>query len=283
MPESFTPSSRGEAACPTGIFASLNGGLGSADDGANVMENRARMARSLGVAPEHLVTVHQVHSPDALVVEGPWPGERPKADGMVTRTPGLALAVLSADCGPVLFADAQARVIGAVPFRLERRVYRSSRGHGGSHGTIGGRSRPHRGGARPHHQRRRLRGRAGIRGAIHERGRRLARFFKPSPREGHAWFDLPDFIGTRLRKAGIGHFTNLGLCTYSDAELFYSYRRTTHRGEPDYGRLVSAITLSGLNARRVLHFSMISGVRQPICWPASTAIIWPVTLRARAR
>ena len=227
----------------TGIFASLNGGQGSADDAANVMENRARMAHSLGVAPEHLVTVHQVHSPDALVVEGPWPGERPKADGMVTRTPGLALAVLSADCGPVLFADAQARVIGACHSGWKGAFT------GVLEGTVEAMERL---GA----DRARIVAVLGptISGAAYEVGPEfvarftsedaaLARFFKPSPREGHAWFDLPGFIGTRLRKAGIGHFTNLGLCTYSDPELFYSYRRTTHRGEPDYGRLVSAITL----------------------------------------
>lgn len=228
-----------------GIFASLNGGQGSSDTREHVVENRARMARTLGVEPERFLTVHQVHSPDVLVVEGPWPGDRPRADGMVTRTPGVALAVLTADCGPVLFADADAGVIGAC--------------HSGWKGAFTGVleavvDQMERLGAR----RERIVAALGptISGAAYEVGPEFVtrfadedaahgRFFGPSPREGHAFFDLPAFIGERLRRAGIGGFEDLALCTYADAERFYSYRRTTHRGEPDYGRLVSAIALKG--------------------------------------
>src|SRR5919112_6749263 len=96
-----------------GIYASLNGGVGSSDDPARVRENRRRMAEDLGVASDALISVHQVHSADAVIVEGPWTGERPRADGMAAAIPGLALAVTTADCGPVLFADPHAGVIGA--------------------------------------------------------------------------------------------------------------------------------------------------------------------------
>ena len=96
------------------IYESLNGGLGSNDDPANVLENRRRMAEQMGVMPENFISVHQIHSPDAVVATGPWPDDtRPRADAIVTRTEGIAIGVTAADCGPILFADAGARVIGA--------------------------------------------------------------------------------------------------------------------------------------------------------------------------
>src|SRR4051794_16124823 len=102
-----------EGGVSEGLYGSLNGGLGSSDDPAKVRENRRRMTEALRVAPDALVSVHQVHSPDAVVVDGAWPGERPRADAMVTSRPGLALGISTADCGPVLFADAEHGVIGA--------------------------------------------------------------------------------------------------------------------------------------------------------------------------
>jgi polyphenol oxidase len=227
-----------------GIYASLNGGIGSSDEPANVQENRRRMAEALGAKHDALISVYQVHSPDAVIVEGPWRGERPKADAMVTATPGLALGITTADCGPVLFADAEARVIGAA--------------HAGWRGAVTGVlestiAAMERLGAR----------RATIVAVLgptisqkaYEVGpdfiKRFAeeapgheRFFMETERPDHAMFDLPGFIGARLEAAGIEAFTNLGLCTYSDEERFFSYRRTTHRKEPDYGRLISAITLT---------------------------------------
>jgi YfiH family protein len=227
-----------------GIYASLNGGIGSSDEPAKVQENRRRMAAALGAKHDALISVHQVHSPDAVIVEGPWRGERPKADAMVTATPGLALGITTADCGPVLFADAEARVIGAA--------------HAGWRGAVTGVlestiAAMERLGAR----------RATIVAVLgptisqkaYEVGpdfiKRFAeeapghvRFFKEAEKPDHAMFDLPGFIGARLEAAGVGEFTNLGLCTYSDEERFFSYRRTTHRKEPDYGRLISAITLT---------------------------------------
>lgn len=227
----------------TGIYASLNGGVGSSDDKAAVAENRARMAAHLKVAPDHLVSLYQVHSADVEVVTGAWPGDRPKADAMVTTAHGVALAVSSADCGPILFADAEAGVIGAA--------------HSGWKGAFGGVvastvTAMEKLGAR----RERILAVLGptISAAAYEVGpefverfksenRTYARFFTPSQRAAHAMFDLPAFIGLRAQEAGIGRFVDLGLCTYSDEARFFSYRRTTHRGEPDYGRLISAIAL----------------------------------------
>ncbi|MBJ6124746.1 peptidoglycan editing factor PgeF [Microvirga splendida] len=233
-----------EGGVSEGIYASLNGGVGSSDDPEKVRENRRRMSETLAVAPEALISVYQVHSPDAVTVEGPWQGERPKADAMVTSVPGLALGITTADCGPVLFSDPEARVIGAA--------------HAGWRGAVTGVLEAtveamERLGAR--------RGNivAVLGPTISQKAYEVGpdfierfnkevpgheRFLKSAERPGHAMFDLPGFIGARLEAAGIGAFTDLGLCTYSDEERFYSYRRTTHRQEPDYGRLISAIALT---------------------------------------
>ena len=113
-PASATPSSPAQGGVSDGVYASLNGGIGSNDAPAHVAENRARMAAALGVAPERFLTAYQIHSPEVVTVERPWaPDARPRADAIVTRVPGIAVGVSTADCGPVLFADAGARVIGA--------------------------------------------------------------------------------------------------------------------------------------------------------------------------
>ncbi|HEY8384368.1 MAG TPA: peptidoglycan editing factor PgeF [Microvirga sp.] len=226
-----------------GLYASLNGGLGSSDDPDRVRENRRRMAQTLGVAPEGLVSLYQVHSPDAVVVEGPWPGDKPKADGMATRAAGVALAITTADCGPLLFADPHAGVVGAAHAGwrgaltgVMEATLDAMEGLGARRDTIVAVLGPM------------------ISQEAYEVGPDLIarftqadpeneRFFAPNGREGHAQFDLPGYIGMRLSRAGIGEFANLGLCTYGDEERFYSFRRTTHRKEPDYGRLISAITL----------------------------------------
>jgi polyphenol oxidase len=227
-----------------GFYATLNGGVGSADVAANVRENRARMAAALAVSPDRLVTAYQVHSSDAIVAETPWPHEqRPRADAVVTRTPGLAVGVSTADCGPVLFADAQARVVGAA--------------HAGWRGALGGVieasvAAMERIGA----DRARLVAAIGpmIRQSNYEVGpevvdqflaehRGNARFFAPSARQRHALFDLAGYIADRLQRAGISQVEDLGACTYADAGRFFSYRRATHRAEADYGRHVNAIAL----------------------------------------
>jgi polyphenol oxidase len=226
-----------------GIYASLNGGLGSSDDKASITENRARMAKVLGVMPDHLVSLYQVHSPDVVVATGPWPDDRPKADAMVTNTKGVALGISTADCGPILFADAEAGVIGAAHsgwkgaftgiveatlLAMEKLGARRERTITVLGPTIG----PNAYEVGPEFVARFIAAKADD-----------ARFFRPSQREHHAMFDLPSFIGERFTEAGVGRFIDLGLCTYSDPERFFSYRMTTHRGEPDYGRLISAIVL----------------------------------------
>lgn len=225
----------------SGIFAGLNCGTGSSDLAEIVAINRARAAATLGVPPENLVSLHQVHSPDVVTVTGSLP-ERPRADGMVTDVPGLALAVLTADCQPVLFADAEAGVIGAA-----HAGWRGAK-DGVLEATVDAMERL---GAR--------RGRvAAVIGptisqaayevspdfaeAFIDDDRDNARFFV-NGRGGRPMFDLPAYGLSRLRAAGVGHAEWTGHCTYRDAERFYSYRRTTHLGEADYGRLLSAIRL----------------------------------------
>ncbi len=229
-----------------GIYASLNGGQGSADRAERVAENRARMAAALGVQPERFITAYQIHSPDVIVAERPWTSAaRPHADGIVTRVPGLAIGVSTADCGPVLLADAAAGVVGAA--------------HAGWRGALTGIieatvAAMERLGA----ERARIRAAIGpmIRQPSYEVGPELVerfraadrdneRFFAPAPREGHAMFDLAGYVAAQLDRAGIARVEDLKACTYADGR-FFSYRRATHRGEPDYGRHINAIALMDL-------------------------------------
>jgi purine-nucleoside/S-methyl-5'-thioadenosine phosphorylase / adenosine deaminase len=228
-----------------GLYASLNAGVGSDDDPAKVAENRARMAKAVGVTPERFLTAYQIHSPQVVVAETPWTAKtRPRADAIVTRVPGLAVGASTADCGPVLFADPQARVIAAA--------------HAGWRGALSGVLEATIGAMEKLGA-----GRSRIVAAIgptigqknYEVGDELvaqftkadagnARFFAAG-RPGHAQFDLPGFIASRLAAAGITEVEDLAACTYADPKLFYSFRRATHRGEPDYGRHVNAIAISG--------------------------------------
>lgn len=228
-----------------GIYESLNGGQGSSDDPAHVAENRRRMAERLGVEPARFVSVYQVHSPDVVVATKPWiRADAPKADALVTRERRLALAVSTADCGPILFADAEAGVIGAA--------------HAGWKGAFGGVLE-----ATLHAMEGLGARRASVTAVLGPTISRAAyevgpefverfvaldasntRFFAPSPREGHAMFDLPAYIGLRLTRAGVGRFFDLALCTHADEARFFSYRRSTQRKEPDYGRLLHAIVLT---------------------------------------
>jgi polyphenol oxidase len=227
-----------------GCYQSLNGGVGSRDSAENVAENRARMAAALTVAPDHLLTAYQVHSPHAVVVDAPWtPERRPRADAVVTRMRGLAVGVSTADCGPVLLTDPLAGVIGAA--------------HAGWRGALSGIVE-----ATVEAMERLGAARTAIRAALgpmirqdnYEVGPDLItrfaaedsssdRFFRPAPRADHALFDLPGYIGARLARAGIREVEDLGLCTYADPTRFFSFRRSTHHAEADYGRHVNAIVL----------------------------------------
>jgi len=233
-----------EGGVSTGIYASLNGGVGSNDDRANVAENRARMAAALGVAREALATPYQIHSADVVVADAAWTQEtRPRADAVVTRVPRLAIGVGTADCGPVLLADHAAGVVGAA--------------HAGWRGALAGVTDAavaamERLGA----ERGRIVAALGpmIRQPSYEVGPELVarfraadpgndRFFRAAARPNHALFDLPDYIASRLAAAGIGTIEDLAECTYADPSRFFSFRRATHRGEPDYGRHINAIAL----------------------------------------
>jgi YfiH family protein len=225
-----------------GICSGLNVGLGSGDRRDAIQENRRRAVEAVAAGAK-LVTLHQVHSATAIPVTAPFPDEeRPKADAMVTDRPGLLLGILTADCAPVLFADPHAGVIGAA--------------HAGWKGAIGGvidatvAGMEQLGAARPDIV-------AAVGPTIGRKSYEVdeafaqrflredaenERFFM-SGRAGHHLFDLEGFVVSCIAALGIGRIEALGLDTYSDPDRFFSYRRATHRGEPDYGRQISLIAL----------------------------------------
>jgi hypothetical protein len=229
----------------TGIYGSLNCGLGSKDDPGSVAENRARVAEMLGTKPDLLLTLFQVHSAKAIVAKKPWePNAAPEADAIVTNVPGLAIGVLTADCAPILFCDAEARVIGAA--------------HAGWRGALSGIVESTLEamiglGAAPE------RIAATIGPAISQKAYEVGAdyverflavdpgagpFFAIDADSGEPHFDLTFYVAERLAKAGITAITDLGLCTYCDESRLFSYRRSQHHGEPDYGRQISAILLA---------------------------------------
>ncbi|MEM9331128.1 MAG: peptidoglycan editing factor PgeF [Pseudomonadota bacterium] len=228
----------------TGIYHGLNVGLGSNDIRENVLENRRRVAHHSGVTTDNLMTLYQVHSPQVITVSKPFEnGQRPKADGLVTSKPGLAIGILTADCGPVLFADHQNQVAGAC--------------HAGWKGATGGVlentvSAMEASGA----QRKNIRAVLGptISAANYEVGPEFVdrlldinpenqSYLKPSQKPEHAMFDLPAYIVNRLENIGVQSVWT-GHCTYADEEKFFSYRRKTHRQEEDYGRQISVISIA---------------------------------------
>lgn len=229
-----------------GLFAALNCGFGSGDDLDKVARNRALAAAQLDLLPDRLVSCHQVHGADIVTVERPWPrDDNPRADGMVTNVPGIALGILAADCAPVLFADPEAGVVGAA--------------HGGWRGALAGvmeatvtaMTRLGAGAERI---------RAGIGPCIgqasYEVGPEFERafaeadpdsagFFVAADRQEHYRFDLPGYIAHRLQPLGLGAVQQSGHDTAAEEDLFFSYRRACLRGEKDYGRGLAAIALAG--------------------------------------
>ena len=225
----------------SGVFKGLNCGPGSSDQREAVATNRARVAEALGIIPSSLLSVYQVHSNDVITVTEPFT-DAPKADAMVTDRHGIALGVLTADCAPILFADEDAGVIGAA--------------HAGWKGALGGvientiSAMEALGAERPSIV-------ASVGPTISQRNYEVgpeflenfidddpghSRFFTHG--EGDRYrFDLPSFVLNRLRTAGVADASWIGRCTYDEPQQFYSYRRTTHAGEVDYGRLISAIRL----------------------------------------
>ncbi len=228
-----------------GIYAGLNCGPGSADDPQQVAANRVRVAEHLGAAHADVVTLYQVHSATALCVAAPMPAsDRPKADAVVTRTPGLAVGVLTADCAPVLFADPQARVVAAA--------------HAGWRGAVAGIleatiAEMERQGATRRHIR------AAIGPAINQDSYEVgpefeaallescpdnARFFSRANPNARARFDLPGYVENRLIAAQLAQVARHSPCTYENESLFYSFRRSQHLNEGDYGRQISAIVVA---------------------------------------
>ncbi|MGH6866729.1 MAG: peptidoglycan editing factor PgeF [Methyloceanibacter sp.] len=228
-----------------GIYASLNCGPGSRDDPANVAENRARVAAIVGAAASQLLSAYQRHSAHVVTADEPWAQRAvPEADAIVTATPGLAIGILTADCAPVLFCDPEARVVGAA--------------HAGWRGALSGiveatveamRER----GAEP------ARIRAAIGPAISHKAYEVGQdymesflaedpaapfFFATDEGSAEPHFDLAGYVAERLTRAGIGDIVDLRLCTYCDETRFFSYRRSQHHGEEDYGRQISAILLT---------------------------------------
>lgn len=230
----------------TGIYASLNCGFGSGDKIESVERNRALAASRLDIPPEQLASCHQVHGTEIVTVERPWPRQaNPRADGMITKVPGIALGILAADCAPVLFADPDAGIVGAA--------------HGGWRGALAGVMEATVAAmvaldARPD------RIRAGIGPCIaqpsYEVGPEFAAvfaetdpespaFFVPAGRSGHFLFDLPGYIAHRLGRLGLAAVECSGHDTAAEEEQFFSYRRACLRGEKDYGRGLAAIALAG--------------------------------------
>lgn len=234
-----------EGGVSQGLYASLNGGLGSNDDPAHVIENRRRIAQHLAVEPSHFLTAFQIHSPDVAVATLPWDNaSRPRVDAMVTNVAGLAIGVTAADCGPILFVDPKARVIGAAHAGwkgafggvLENTIARME-GLGAARGDIIAAIGPL------------------IRQASYEVGAEFverfkdadannAQFFILSARADHAMFDLAGYVRQRLERAGILMIDDVDIDTYSD-QSFFSYRRSVHRKDADYGRNIHAIVLAG--------------------------------------
>jgi polyphenol oxidase len=228
-----------------GIYASLNCGLGSNDNRDSVLENRRRVASQLGAPDAPLLTCYQTHSATAVIVDQPWhPDAQPRADALVTRTEGLILGTLAADCTPILCVDATARVIAAA--------------HAGWKGALGGIVEATFA-AMEHLGARRDRITAAIGPCIgrdaYEVGAEFkstflnadpdfARYFHQPAHSERPHFDLPTFVADRLRQAGCQTVDLTWDCTYKNPSDYFSFRRSTHRAEPDYGRQISAITLT---------------------------------------
>ena len=229
----------------TGIYGALNCGLGSKDDPSLVRENRARVAQALGAPGDEVSTLYQIHSATALVVDKPFErGQVPRADALVTRTPGVVIGALAADCTPVLFAEPKSRIIAAA--------------HAGWRGALGGvleaaiEAMVELGANR-------INIRAAIGPCINQEAYEVgpefeAEFVKADPGNGRFFlrhspesrphFDLPGYVEHRLSTLGLDAVERRSLCSYQNESLFFSYRRATHRKEPYYGRQISAIVLT---------------------------------------
>ena len=227
-----------------GLYGTNNCGFGSGDDPARVAENRRRSVMRLDLAGDNLVTVHQVHGRDVAVVDKPWAHkDAPKADAMVTDKPGIALGILTADCAPILFVDPVARVVGAchagwkgaiagVPDATVEAMLRLGASASRIHAVIGPCIAQRSYEVGPEFPRPFL-----------EQSAANADFFAPSIRQGHFMFDLLGYLGRRMGTLNLHFVSGVPYDTCREEDRFFSYRRATLRGEPDYGRNLSAIAL----------------------------------------
>ena len=232
-----------EGGVSAGLYASLNCGPGSGDDPAAVRENRRHVAVALGEGAR-LASLSQIHSPFVHVAGAEWDAEaRPQGDGFVTATPGLALGILTADCAPVLFADAEAGVIGAAHAGWKGALSGVLEATVAAMESLGARRERIAAAIGPAISAAHYEVGDDFRARFLEADAANARFFRAG-RPGHWQFDLPAHAGTRLAAMGLAHVEALNLCTYPEENGLFSFRRTTHRGEGDYGRQVSAILLT---------------------------------------
>lgn len=227
-----------------GLYQSLNVGAGSRDDPSKVSENRSRVARWMGVADTHLSSLYQIHSADVLVLREALSGDRPKADAMVTDRPGIALGVLAADCGPLLFADAEAGVIGAAHAGWKGALNGVAENTLAAMEKLGGRRERIFAVLGPSISQKNYEVGPEFVERFFDAAAENYRYFEPSGKEGHFLFDLNHYTLDRLVAAGVTA-DMVGRCTYAEGDLFFSYRRATHRGETDYGRQISAIVIEG--------------------------------------
>lgn len=228
-----------------GLFRSLNCGYGSGDDRSRVGKNRAEAANQLNLAPSHLVSLYQVHSPTVVVVREPWTAETAvQGDGMVTNQPGIGLGVLTADCAPIIFAAKGVSAVGIA--------------HAGWKGALAGitssmmEAMEQLGAKRsslvavigPTISKRAYEVGSEYRERFVAAEAKNATFFTSGNNEKY-YFDLPGYLLDRIQREGIAEVHNLDLCTYSDEEQFFSFRRSVHREELKYGRLLSAVAIRG--------------------------------------
>lgn len=225
----------------SGIFSGLNCGFGSSDQSEVVQINRDRVAQAMQVTPSHLLGVHQVHSADVHVTTGP-DASNVKADAIVTATPGLALAILTADCQPVLFADASAGVIGAAHAGWKGAMSGILEATLDAMETLGAKRENTTAVIGPSISQRAYEVGPEFFDTFVLQDDSLSRFFSGGVGD-RMHFDLPSYGLHILRSAGIGFAEYTNHCTYSDSDRFYSYRRSVHKKEVDYGRLISCIRL----------------------------------------
>lgn len=228
-----------------GIYKSLNCGPGSGDAPEKVRENRVCVAEELKVAPQNLLTLYQIHSAECIYADAPYT-DAPQADAIVTDVPELAIGILTADCGPVLFYGEKedgAPVVGAAHAGWGgafKGILQSTISMMTEHGAVPASIRAALGpciGPASYEVR------TDFAEPFLEQDEANEHFFKSGQKEGHLMFDLPGYIARRLAEAGVRHVSLSGLDTYADEQRFFSYRRATHRGEKDYGRQISAIVI----------------------------------------